>query len=52
VVILRTLESCGDNKTRAAAILGISAKTLHSKLNRYGVREDGRGSRPESGSAR
>ncbi len=52
VVILRTLESCGDNKTRTASILGISAKTLHSKLNRYGVRDDGRGNRPESGSAR
>jgi two-component system, NtrC family, response regulator HydG len=49
VVILRTLEECGDNKTRAAALLGISAKTLHSKLNRYGVREDGRGIRPGGG---
>jgi DNA-binding NtrC family response regulator len=38
-VILETLSSCGDNKTKAAGLLGISAKTLHSKLNRYGVRE-------------
>ncbi len=52
VVILRTLQACGDNKTRAASMLGISAKTLHSKLNRYGVREDGRGGRPDTGSRR
>lgn len=38
-VILETLSHCNDNKTRTAAMLGISAKTLHSKLNRYGVRE-------------
>ena len=49
IVILRTLEACGDNKTRAAALLGISAKTLHTKLNRYGVREDGRDHRDSSG---
>jgi len=42
---LKTLEACGDNKTRAASLLGISPKTLHTKLNRYGVRDDGRGSR-------
>jgi DNA-binding NtrC family response regulator len=45
LVILRTLEAYGDNKTRAAAVLGISAKTLHTKLNRYGVREEGRSPR-------
>ncbi len=39
-VILETLAACGDNKTRAAAVLGISAKTLHSKLKRYGLREE------------
>lgn len=38
-VILATLTSCGQNKTRAASLLGISAKTLHSKLNRW--REEG-----------
>jgi len=38
-VILETLGACGNNKTKAAALLGISAKTLHSKLNRYGVRD-------------
>jgi DNA-binding NtrC family response regulator len=36
-LILKTLASVGNNKTRAAEILGISLKTLHNKLNRYGV---------------
>ena len=36
-VILKTLASVGNNKTRAADVLGISLKTLHNKLNRYGV---------------
>ena len=30
-----TLEHTGNNKTRAAEILGISVKTLHNKLNRF-----------------
>ena len=33
-LILMTLEHTGDNKTRAAEMLGISLKTLHNKLNR------------------
>jgi two-component system, NtrC family, response regulator HydG len=36
-VILKTLAAVGNNKTRAAEVLGISLKTLHNKLNRYGV---------------
>jgi DNA-binding NtrC family response regulator len=36
LLILRTLESTGQNKTRAAEILGISLKTLHNKLKEYG----------------
>ncbi|MEO6830497.1 MAG: helix-turn-helix domain-containing protein, partial [Acidobacteriaceae bacterium] len=35
-LILRTLQSTGNNKTRAAEILGISLKTLHNKLKEYG----------------
>lgn len=35
-LILRTLEHTGNNKTRAAEILGISLKTLHNKLKEYG----------------
>jgi len=34
-LILLTLEYTGNNKTRAAEILGISLKTLHNKLNRF-----------------
>lgn len=36
-LILRTLASVNNNKTRAAEILGVSLKTLHNKLRRYGV---------------
>ncbi|MBI2460612.1 MAG: sigma-54-dependent Fis family transcriptional regulator [Candidatus Rokubacteria bacterium] len=34
-LILRTLAHTGNNKARAAEILGISLKTLHNKLNKY-----------------
>jgi DNA-binding NtrC family response regulator len=34
-LILKTLESTSNNKTRAAEILGISLKTLHNKLKEY-----------------
>jgi DNA-binding NtrC family response regulator len=36
LLILKTLESTSNNKTRAAEILGISLKTLHNKLKEYG----------------
>jgi DNA-binding NtrC family response regulator len=36
-LILLTLASTNNNKTRAAAMLGISLKTLHNKLNRFKV---------------
>lgn len=36
-LILATLEECRGNKTRAAAILGISLKTLYNRLNDYGT---------------
>jgi DNA-binding NtrC family response regulator len=35
-LILRTLEACQGNKTRTASILGISVKTLYTKLHRFG----------------
>ena len=35
LLILRTLEAVGHNKTRAAEILGVSLKTLHNKLKEY-----------------
>jgi DNA-binding NtrC family response regulator len=34
-----TLQHTGQNKTRAAELLGISLKTLHNKLNRVKARE-------------
>ncbi len=34
-LILATLASVNNNKTKAAEILGISLKTLHNKLHRY-----------------
>jgi DNA-binding NtrC family response regulator len=36
-LILKSLELAGNNKTRAAGILGISVKTLYNKLTRYQV---------------
>jgi len=34
--ILRILEECGNNQSRAAEVLGIDRVTLHHKLKRYG----------------
>ena len=34
-LIVQTLAACGGNKTRAAAQLGISLKTLYNKLKRF-----------------
>lgn len=36
LLIQRTLEATGQNKTRAAEILGLSPKTLHNKVKGYG----------------
>src|SRR4030081_1596263 len=35
-LILQTLAATGNNKTRAADLLGVSLKTLHNKLKEYG----------------
>ena len=40
LLIVRTLESTGQNKTRAAEILGVSLKTLHNKLKEYSQARD------------
>ncbi len=34
-MIMRTLDKTGNNKTKAAELLGVSLKTLHNKLNAY-----------------
>ncbi|MBN1419658.1 MAG: sigma-54-dependent Fis family transcriptional regulator, partial [Planctomycetes bacterium] len=36
--ILRTLEACGGNRTKAAQILGIGVRTIQRKLAEYGIR--------------
>lgn len=47
LLILKTLESTNNNKTRAAEILGISLKTLHNKLKEYGSAVDDKEEPPE-----
>ncbi|MBS1850248.1 MAG: sigma-54-dependent Fis family transcriptional regulator [Acidobacteria bacterium] len=47
LLILKTLESTNNNKTRAAEILGISLKTLHNKLKEYGSASADTASSPE-----
>jgi DNA-binding NtrC family response regulator len=41
LLIMKTLESTNNNKTRAAEILGISLKTLHNKLKEYSQQSEG-----------
>ena len=39
LLILRTLENHGGNRTRAAEVLGINPRTLRNKLHEYGLAE-------------
>jgi two-component system response regulator HydG len=43
--ILRVLEECGGNQSRAAEVLDIDRVTLHHKLKRYGWSRSPAGSR-------
>jgi two-component system response regulator HydG len=38
--VLRTLDASGGNKSEAARRLGITRRTLHKKLKKYGVMDD------------
>lgn len=38
-LMFRSLESCGGNVSQAAANLGISRRTLHRKIKKYGLKE-------------
>ena len=46
-LILKTLQSTHNNKTRAAEILGITTKTLQNKLKEYSNSDSG-GSRADT----
>ena len=39
LLILATLKHCDNHKTMAAAMLGISLKTLYNRLNAYRIRK-------------
>jgi DNA-binding NtrC family response regulator len=46
-LIRQTLEATGNNKTRAAELLGISLKTLHNKLKEYASQGHNHAAAPE-----
>jgi DNA-binding NtrC family response regulator len=39
ILIIKTLEACGDNRTKAAEMLDISIRTLRNKLHEYKLQD-------------
>ncbi len=39
ILIIKTLEACGDNRTKAAELLNISIRTLRNKLHEYKLQD-------------
>jgi DNA-binding NtrC family response regulator len=50
-MILRTLEATQFNRTKAAALLGVSAKTIYNKLKEWEIDVDSRSSKTRVGEA-
>ena len=50
--ILRVLEECGGNQTRAAEVLDIDRVTLHNKLKKYGWSKNGTSSTALAGESK
>ena len=51
-LILKTLKEVGGNKSRAAEILGLTAKTIRNKLRQYETEEDSIRAFPEKNSSK
>jgi DNA-binding NtrC family response regulator len=43
ILIIKTLEACGDNRTKAAEMLNISIRTLRNKLHEYKLQDPAEG---------
>ena len=37
LAIRQTLEHCGNNRSKAARMLGIASKSIYNKINKYGL---------------
>ena len=45
-LILKALERAGGNKSRAARLLGLTRRTLYSRMERHGLRTPGEAEEP------
>jgi len=48
-LILQALERARGNKSRAARLLGLTRRTLYSRMERHGLRKPGEGDEPAEG---